>query len=152
MQSLHITGYREFMKQFDKWNEVKKRTDEIERNLKLKPRDIFWLKIGQNIGHEEFGKGKEFLRPVIVIRQLTSDLFVGVPTTTTKKDSNDYFHNINYINHKKEAVQSVAMLLQFKTYSKKRLLSKMGTVNKNEFHVIVEKLKGIIDPTHKPSL
>ena len=140
------------MKQFDKWNEVKKRTDEIKRNLKLKPRDIFWLKIGQNIGHEEFGKGKEFLRPVVVIRQLTSDLFVGVPTTTTKKESNDYFHNINYINHKKEAVHSVAMLLQFKTYSKRRLLSKMGTVNKDEFDVIVEKLKGIVDPTHKPSL
>ncbi len=137
------------MKQFDKWNEVKKRTDEIKRNLKLRPRDIFWLKIGQNIGHEEFGKGKEFLRPVVVIRQLTSDLFVGVPTTTTKKESNDYFHNINYINHKKEVVHSVAMLLQFKTYSKKRLLSKMGTVNKNEFDVIVEKLKRIIDPTHK---
>ncbi len=137
------------MKQFDKWNEVKKRTDKIKRNLKLRPRDIFWLKIGQNIGHEEFGKGKEFLRPVVVIRQLTSDLFVGVPTTTTKKESNDYFHNINYINHKKEVVHSVAMLLQFKTYSKKRLLSKMGTVNKNEFDVIVEKLKRIIDPTHK---
>jgi len=43
------------MKQFDKWNEVKKRTDKIERNLKLRPRDIFWLKIGQNIGHEEYG-------------------------------------------------------------------------------------------------
>ena len=140
------------MKQFDKWNEVKKRTDEIERRLKISPRDIYWLKIGQNIGHEEFGKGKEFLRPVIVIRQLTSDLFVGVPTTTSKKDSNDYFHNINYLNHKKDEVHSVAMLLQFRTYSKKRLLSKMGTVNKNEFDVIVEKLKGIVDPTHKPSL
>ena len=141
------------MKQFDKWNEVKKRTDKIERNLKLKPRDIFWLKIGQNIGHEEFGKGKEFVRPIIVIRQLTSDLFIGVPTTTSKKEDNDYFHNINYFNHKKEeAIHSVAMLLQFKTYSKKRLLSKIGTVDKNVFDVIVEKLKGVIDPTHKPSL
>lgn len=92
------------------------------------------------------------MRPVIIIRQLTSDLFIGVPTTTTKKESNDYFHNINYLNHKKDEVHSVAMLLQFKTYSKKRLLSKIGTVNKNEFDVIVEKLKRVIDPTHKPSL
>ncbi len=139
------------MKQFDEWNKVKKCTDKIERNLKLKPRDIFWLKIGQNIGHEEYGKGKDFVRPVIIVRQLTSDLFVGVPTTTTRKESNDYFHNINYLNHKKDEVHSVAMLLQFKTYSKKRLLSKMGTLNKNEFDKIVEKLKRIIDPTHKPS-
>ena len=140
------------MKQFDKWNEVKKRTDKVQMHFKIKPREIFWVKIGQNIGHEEFGKGKEFVRPVIMIRQLTSDLFIGVPTTTSKKENNDYFHNINYLNHKKDKVHSVAMLLQFRTYSKKRLLSKMGTVNKNEFDEIVEKLKGIIDPTHKPSL
>jgi len=140
------------MKQFDKWNEVKKETDKAQMHFKIKPREIFWVKIGQNIGHEEFGKGKEFVRPVIMIRQLTSDLFIGVPTTTSKKENNDYFHNINYLNHKKDKVHSVAMLLQFRTYSKKRLLSKMGTVNKNEFNVIVEKLKGIIDPTHKPSL
>ena len=139
------------MKQFDKWNEVKKETDKTQMHFRIKPREIFWVKIGQNIGHEEFGKGKEFVRPVIMIRQLTSDLFVGVPTTTTKKDNNDYFHNINYLNHKKDEVHSVAMLLQFKTFSKKRLLSKMGIVDKNEFKNIVEKLKGIIDPTHKPS-
>lgn len=140
------------IKRFDQWNEVKKRTNIIERRLKLKPRDIFWLKIGQNIGNEEYGKGKDFIRPVVIIRQLTSDLFVGVPTTSTKKQDNDYFHTIRYMNNKKEDIQSTAMLLQFKTFSKKRLLSKMGTVNKNEFDVIVEKLKGIIDPTHKPSL
>lgn len=140
------------IKRFDQWNEVKKRTNIIERRLKLKPRDIFWLKIGQNIGNEEYGKGKDFIRPVVIIRQLTSDLFVGVPTTSTKKQDNDYFHTIRYMNHKKEDIQCTAMLLQFKTFSKKRLLSKMGTVNKNEFDVIVEKLKGIIDPTHKPSL
>jgi len=137
------------MKQFDKWNEVKKITDKIEMHFRVKPRELFWLKIGQNIGHEEYGKGKEFVRPVIIIRQLTSDLFIGVPTTTSKKENNDYFHNINYLNNKKEKVNSVAMLLQFKTYSKKRLLSKMGTVDKNEFDVIVKKLKKVIDPTHK---
>ena len=49
-------------------------------------------------------------------------------------------------------VHSVAMLPQFKTYSKKRLLSKLGTVDKNTFHIIVKKLKRVIDPTHKPSL
>ena len=134
---------------YDVWNSVKKKTEKSNRKLGIKSREIFWLKIGKNIGHEEYGKGQEFVRPVIVIRQLTSDLFVGVPTTTTKKDDNDYFHNINYVNRKKVEVHSVAMLLQFRTFSKKRLLSKIGTVQKNEFDVIVDKLKGVIDPTCK---
>ena len=96
-----------------------------------------------------YGKGEEFVRPVIVVRQLTSDLFVGIPTSSTKKENNDYFHNISYVNRKKISVHSIVMLLQFKTYSKKRLLSKIGTVNKNEFDEIVKKLKRVIDPTCK---
>ena len=96
-----------------------------------------------------YGKGEEFLRPVIVIRQFMSDLFVGVPTTSTKKENNDYFHTITYKNRKSKTVSSIAMLLQFKTYCKKRLLSKIGTVQKSEFDLIVKKLKRVIDPTCK---
>jgi len=132
---------------YDEWNSVKKKTEKINRKLGIKPREIFWLKIGKNIGHEEYGKGREFVRPVIIIRQLTADLFIGIPTTTTKKENNDYFHNIHYVNRKKVKIHSVAMLLQFRTLSKKRLLSKIGTVQKDEFNMIVEKLKCVIDPT-----
>ena len=134
---------------YDKWNKVKKKTEKTQRKLGIKPRDIFWFKVGKNIGHEVYGKGEEFVRPVIVVRQLTSDLFVGIPTTTTHKENNNYFHTISYVNRKNMAVKSVAMLLQFKTYSKKRLLSKIGTVKKNEFDMIVKKLKRVIDPTCK---
>ena len=134
------------MKKFDEWNEIKKVTHKKERRLAIKTREIFWLKIGQNIGTEEFGKGKDFLRPVIVIRQLTSDLFVGVPTTTAPKEDSDYFHTIKYIDRSKKDITSSAMLLQFKTFSKKRVLSKLGMINKNDFEIIKNKLKNIIDP------
>ncbi len=136
------------MNQFDEWNEVKKFTHSSKVQLTIKPRDIFWTKIGQNIGHEEYGKGKDFLRPVIVIRQLTSDLFIGIPTTTSDKQDNDYFHNIVYVDkNTKVGVNSIAMLLQMKVFSKKRLFNKLGTVSKNEFTMIIDKLKGMIDPT-----
>ena len=136
------------MEKFDKWNEVKKHTQKKDFNFTLKPREIFWVKIGQNIGSEEFGKGKDFLRPVIVIRQLTSGLFIGVPTTTTLKEDNDYFHKINYTDNSNKDIKGSAMLLQLKTFSKKRLLSKVGKINQIEFEAIKEKLKRIIDPTH----
>ena len=135
------------MKQFDKWNVVKKETDTKYFRFGIKPREIFWLKIGVNVGDEEYGKGKEFVRPVVVIRQLTKDLFIGVPTTTAKKENNDYFHNINYIDKTDKFIHSSAMILQQKVFSKKRLLSKIGTVKKEEFANIVKKLKKLIDPT-----
>ncbi|WP_412725545.1 hypothetical protein [Arcobacter sp. 15-2] len=42
---------------FDKWNNVKKETQQNKRKLGLKQREIFWVKLGQNIGSEEYGKG-----------------------------------------------------------------------------------------------
>ena len=39
------------------------------------------------------------------------------------------------------------MLCQFRTFSKKRLLYKIGKINELEFKEILEKLKRIIDPT-----
>jgi mRNA interferase MazF len=135
------------MKKYDEWNKIKKLTDEKEFRFTIKPREIFWTKIGLNIGHEEYGKGKQFIRPVIVVRQLTSDLFIGVPTTTTSKDDNDYFHSINYKDKSNRHISSSAMILQQKVLSKKRLLNKIGIVDKDNFQIIVEKLKKLIDPT-----
>lgn len=133
---------------FDKWNETKKSTHKNRRKLGLKQREIWWVKIGQNIGSEEYGKGKDFARPVIIINRLTSDLFLGIPLTTTIK-SNDYFHTFTYNNKSKGAVNNTAMILQLKTFSIKRVLSKIGMVNKEDFEVIVEKSKNLFNPIKK---
>ena len=132
---------------FDNWNEVKKKTHKNQRKLGIKPREIFWLKIGQNIGSEEYGKDLEFVRPVIIVKQLTNDLFIGIPTTTAKKGNNDYFHKIKYFDKNQNEIISSAMICQFRTFSKKRLLYKIAKINEFEFKEILEKLKRIIDPT-----
>ncbi len=136
------------MKNFDNWNEIKKHTEQNKVKFGIKQRDIYWAKIGMNIGNEEYGKGKDFVRPLIIIRQLTHDLFIGVPTTTSDKENNDYFHNINYIDKiTKKYIDSSAMILQQKVFSKKRLLNKIGTVDSDNFNIIIRKLKKLIDPT-----
>lgn len=87
------------MDDYNNWNEVKKKCNINKRKLGIKSREIFWAKIGFNIGSEEYGKDKNFTRPIIVIRKLTSDLFIGVPITSTIKN-NDYFHKFTYTNKK----------------------------------------------------
>ena len=134
------------MEEYDKWNEVKKDTQQKKRKLGMKPREIFWVKIGHNIGSEEYGKGKDFARPVIVVRRLTSDLFIGIPITTTIKN-NDYFHSFTYNNKSRGMVENSAMILQVKTFSIKRVLSKIGIVNKEGFDEILEKTKNLFNPT-----
>jgi mRNA interferase MazF len=133
------------MKEYDKWNEVKKETIQNKRKLGIKPREIFWVKIGQNIGDEEYGKGEIFSRPVLVVRQLTSDLFIGIPITTALKDD-DYFHLFEF-NTKKGISKNSAMILQLRTYSKKRITDKIGKINIDDFKKIQDKLIRMIVPT-----
>ena len=131
---------------FDNWNEVKKKTHKNQRKLGIKPREIFWLKIGQNIGSEEYGKDLEFVRPVIIVKQLTNDLFIGIPLTSTIKND-DYFHTFTYDNKQNGLTQNSAMILQLKVLSIKRLMNKIGIVNKEDFEKIIEKSKNLISPT-----
>ena len=98
------------MKLYDEWNIIKKNTEKQNFTLTVKPREIYWVKIGQNIGSEEFGKDTDFTRPVIIIRRLTKDLFIGVPITTTLKN-NDYFHQFSYTNKTRGIVENSAMIL-----------------------------------------
>lgn len=133
------------MKKYDEWNEIKKQTSLKERKLGIKPREIFWVKIGQNIGDEEFGKGEIFSRPVLVLRQLTQDLFIGVPITTAIKE-NDYFHTFEF-ETKKGISKNSAMILQFRTFSKKRITDRIGKMNIEDFKKVQSKLLRIIVPT-----
>ena len=130
---------------YDKWNSVKKKTQNNNRKLGIKPRDIFWAKIGQNVGSEEYGKDKNFARPVIVIRKLTHDLFIGIPLTSTIKD-NDYFYSFTYNNKSNGITKNSAMILQVRTFSIKRLMNKTGVVSKVDYNRIIEKLKGLFSP------
>ena len=134
------------MDKFNQWNEVKKKTEYNKRKLGIKPRDIFWAKIGQNIGSEEYGKNDNFARPVIIIRKLTHDLFIGIPLTSTIKD-NDYFHSFIYTNKSNGLTENSAMILQVRTFSIKRLMNKTGVISKEDFEVVIEKSKGLFSPT-----
>lgn len=120
------------LKNYDDWNQVKKSTNKNKRKLGIKPREIFWAKIGQNIGSEEYGKDKNFARPIIIIRQLKND---------------SYFHKFKYINKQNGEVENSAMILQFRVFSIKRLMNKAGIVNKSDFQIIIKKCKEIISPT-----
>ena len=48
---------------FDKWNAVKKSIDTQNFKKQVEIQSIYWISIGQNVGSEVFGKGKDFARP-----------------------------------------------------------------------------------------
>lgn len=131
------------MKKFDEWNEIKKVTnkDKVIRNFK--ERDILYMKMGENIGFEQNGKGQNFVRPIIVLKKFNKDMFFGIPLSSQDKDGVFYykfeFKKDDKIN------KNIALLSQMKLFSSNRLLNKIGMISQDDFTKLKTKLKDLID-------
>jgi len=128
------------MNEYDRWNEIKKEISSKKQNLIFKNRDIFWLQVGNNVGFETDGKGKDFLRPVLVLRKFSKDSFLGIPLTTSQKD--DIFHYKFILNSNKKV--NYATLSQVKLFDAKRLYNKLGKISVNDFELLKIKLKELV--------
>ncbi len=61
------------MKDFDAWNKVKQNTHVLQTLRYPKEGEIWWCKLGLNIGDEQDGKGTRFERPVVIINNLDAE-------------------------------------------------------------------------------
>jgi mRNA interferase MazF len=116
------------MKDFDKWNKVKKTTESAneESRLFFRDGDIWWVRLGMNIGYETDGKSLEFTRPVLVLKKYNQYSFLAVPLTTSLKP-NPYRLPIGTVDGKAAS----ASLSQLRNIDSKRLVKKIAHVDKN---------------------
>ncbi len=112
---------------YDKWNKVKKELNSLEKNINIKEGNIYLTSIGRNIGNESYGKGDIFLRPILVLKKLGHNYFIGIPLTSKKKEGN-YFFEFYY-----REKYSYAMFNQIRTVNSKRLLKYHGKINRKDF-------------------
>ena len=130
------------VEEFNEWNEVKKDISH-KRNFTFKVREIYWLKLGKNVGYETDGKGCEFLRPVLVFRKFSKDTFLGIPLTTAIKD--DMFHyKFNIHNNSKI---NYAILSQIKLFDTSRVKSKLGKISVDDFKRLKLQIKDLLELT-----
>lgn len=119
-------------KNFDLWNKTKKNIDLKNIGPLFKEREIFYLNIGENIGYEENGKGRELIRPVLIFKKFNNYIFLGIPLTSKIKNNKFYFE-FSFL----KGIRSYAILSQIRLFDYKRLERKIGTIKKENF----EKLK-----------
>jgi hypothetical protein len=65
-------------KDFDRWNRHKKKVNDVADRPFYHTREIWWCAVGDNVGNELDGPGKEHDRPVLVIRPFNAETFFGV--------------------------------------------------------------------------
>ncbi len=127
------------MSKFDNWNELKKDTNDRE-HIRIMPGEIWWARIGENVGFEQNGKGTESTHPVLAIRVLNKKMFIGVPMSSSdKNDKSNYYFRINY-----KGEDYYVLLLQVRLFSTKQLKQLIRRVDKDEFKDIKKALRKLM--------
>lgn len=122
-------------KDFDSWNELKKKLQDREIRFHPRKRDIWWCSLGANIGSEQDGKHELFERPVLIIKVFNRDMVRILPLTSRIKDDHNHV-SIIY----RSRIQS-AILSHVMTVSTKRLWKTDHRIDREQFRLIVEKLR-----------
>ena len=132
---------------FDAWNAVKKDIHNKKQDkFKINIGYIYWVNVGLNIGGETYGKGNEFLRPVLVINKFYIknfiNTFIGIPLSSKTKDKSGYlYHKFITTNGKMQ----VALLAQIRLFDTRRVSDfYKGKILKNDFEIIKSKIKNNI--------
>ncbi len=114
-------------KDFDRWNILKKQTH-FGRSRFYTVREIWWCRLGANVGTEQDGSGRLFLRPVVILRAFGPETCLVVPLTTSQH-THPLRIPVGLIQEKKAS----AVLSQIRVIDTRRLIEKVGFLEKNVF-------------------
>ena len=107
---------------FDRWNQLKKSTDAVsdEHRLYFREGEVWWVRLGKNVGYEIDGKSDQFTRPVLVLKKYNQYSFLALPLTT-----NEHPSRYRILVGKVDGIQSFGTLSQLRNIDSKRLVRKI---------------------------
>lgn len=129
------------MKDFDSWNELKKRINEEENEPDRFPKEgeVWMSSLGRNVGYEQNGSGDNFSRPVLIVKKFNNHMFWVIPLSTKQKKFDFYF---NYTDPNEQKVS--AILAQMKLFSVKRLKRKLYDIPDDVLEQMKEQLRSFL--------
>ena len=127
-----MMSMEKYKKDFDGWNEEKKKINEKEISFYYHEREIWWSSIGVNIGSEMDGKNSNYERPVLILKKINRNQFLGVPLTSKEKNG-DFYVRVEYSDNKGMGTANIS---QMRVFSSKRLLRKIGFIKKDDFFLL----------------
>lgn len=96
------------------------------------------LKMDNNVGSEVYGKGKDFARPVLVVKVFFNGTFLGVPLTSKAKNKTGRLYH-KFIDSKNRL--QVALLGQIRIFDIKRVANYISKIEKSDFEKIRAKIQ-----------
>jgi len=119
-------------KDFKGWIKVKESLHNKKSLRSFNEGDIWWCGVGENVGSEICGKGKDFLRPVLIINKLSRNNFIGVPLTS-QAHTGSWYVAFEFQDKKEYAV-----VAQMENISAQRLHHKMGRASWSDLNKVID--------------
>jgi len=126
-------------KKFDDWNKSKKLIHDEASNKLYHEREVWWCTLGVNIGFEQDCTSKEAERPVLVLKGFSKDVCLIIPLTTSVK-KNPYHFALGKVDNK----IAFAIFSQIRLIDTKRLVNKIGFIDKDLFENIRKVIKDLL--------
>ena len=86
-------------KNFEGWFRLKPKLHYNARTPRIQDGEIWWCSFGENIGIEINGKSNRFTRPVVIMKKLSQDGFMGIPLTSQEK-TGSWYVGFEFLNKK----------------------------------------------------
>lgn len=115
-------------KDYTAWHQIKTSVNNTGHRAYFHEKEVWFCNLGLNIGYEEDGKGKNLLRPVIILRKFNKLIFLAIPLTSQQKEG--CFYHTFFLN---PTTRDTALLSQVRILDSKRLKYKIGHVPLNDF-------------------
>jgi|SRR3989344_5553092 len=126
-------------KDFDGWNEKKKEIHNRNCAPFFHAREIWWCSLGLNVGFEQDGSDEEYRRPILILKGMSRETCLVVPLTTSTRN-HALRPSVGVIGGK----QAHALLSQIRIIDAKRLVRKLGYLDKEIFEQIRKTIKDML--------
>jgi mRNA interferase MazF len=114
-------------KNFDGWNGKKKETHG-EEPRPYTVREIWWCRLGVNVGTEQDGRGEWYVRPCVIMKGFGPDACLVAPLTTSARE-----HPLRMPIGMVDGRMARANLSQLRVVDTRRLERKIGFLEKDAF-------------------
>ncbi|WP_338695238.1 type II toxin-antitoxin system PemK/MazF family toxin [Bradyrhizobium sp. 26S5] len=126
-------------KEFDDWNTKKKEIHQRADAPFYGERELWWCSLGVNVGFEQDGSGKKYDRPVLILRGFSKETCLVIPLTTSVQH-HPLRPSIGIVERK----EAHALLSQMRIIDTKRLIRKIGFLDKEIFEAMRKAAKDLL--------
>ncbi|MEK7062928.1 MAG: type II toxin-antitoxin system PemK/MazF family toxin [Patescibacteria group bacterium] len=126
-------------KDFDRWNKKKQIIHHENESKLYHARELWWCSLGVNVGSEQDGTGDNYDRPVLIITGLSKQTCMVVPLTSSPE-----IHKMRVPIGEVQGANASVIISQIRVVDTKRLIYKIGFLNKKNFEVVTKTVKGLL--------